>query len=198
MPGPNPGWETAACLLLLLPLLLGPLLWRDAAAVSRAATTELSTPPPSDETVRTAARMPHFELGGSVSLSADQSFTSSFAQELARESSMVTADSVYKSSFAAEMLETSQAAAEASTEIAGAGVSDGDENNIYENVSTARLSLGSCVQDNVRQSLGSNSSFNFGRHSQVSICLLLLSRYQVTSEMSFQVLFVCSICSQLQ
>ena len=144
--------------------------------------------------------MPHFELGGSVSLSADQSFTSSFAQELARESSMVTADSVYKSSFAAEMLETSQAAAEASTEIAGAGVSDGNdaEDNIYENVSTARLSLGSCVQDNVRQSLGSNSSFNFGRHSQVSICLLLLSRYQVTSEVSFQVLFVCSICSQLQ
>ena len=138
--------------------------------------------------------MPHFELGGSVSLSADQSFTSSFAQELARESSMVTADSVYKSSFAAEMLETSQAAAEASTEIVG----DGAEDNIYENVSTARLSLGSCVQDNVRQSLGSNSSFNFGRHSQVSICLLLLSRYQVTSEVSFQELFVCSICLQLQ
>ena len=140
--------------------------------------------------------MPHFELGGSVSLSADQSFTSSFAQELARESSMVTADSVYKSSFAAEMLETSQAAAEASTEIVGVG--DGAEDNIYENVATARLSLGSCVQDNVRHSIGSNSSFNFGRHSQVSICLLLLSRYQVTSEVSFQELFVCSICLQLQ
>ena len=138
--------------------------------------------------------MPHFELGGSVSLSADQSFTSNFAQELARESSMVTADSVYKSSFAAEMLETSQAAAEASTEIVG----DCAEDNIYENVATARLSLGSCVQDNVRHSLGSNSSFNFGRHSQVSICLLLLSRYQVTSEVSFQELFVCSICLQLQ
>ena len=140
--------------------------------------------------------MPHFELGGSVSLSADQSFTSSFAQELARESSMVTADSVYKSSFAAEMLETSQAAAEASTEIVGDG--DCAEDNIYENVSTARLSLGSCVQDNVRHSIGSNSSFNFGRHSQVSICLLLLSRYQVTSEVSFQELFVCSVCPQLQ
>lgn len=144
--------------------------------------------------------MPHFELGGSVSLSADQSFTSSFAQELARESSMVTADSVYKSSFAAEMLETSQAAAEVSTEIAdvGDGNGDGAEDNIYENVSTARLSLGSCVQDNVRHSIGSNSSFNFGRHSQVSICLLLLSRYQVTSEVSFQELFVCSVCLQLQ
>ena len=49
--------------------------------------------------------MAQFELGGSVSV--DQTFQSSFARELVKESSISCTESVYKSSFATELLESS-------------------------------------------------------------------------------------------
>ena len=49
--------------------------------------------------------MAQFELGGSVSV--DQTFQSSFAQELVKETSILCNESVYKSSFATELLESS-------------------------------------------------------------------------------------------
>lgn len=66
-----------------------------------------------------AGNMAQFQLGGSVSL--DNTFQSSFARELVKESSISCNDSVYKSSFAMELLES-------------AHNSSNTEKNIYEKV----------------------------------------------------------------
>ena len=82
--------------------------------------------------------MAHFELGGSVSV--DQTFQSSFAQELVKECSISCNESPYKSSFATELLESS-----VSHNNSGAKISEAEsenehhseensEENIYENV----------------------------------------------------------------
>ena len=80
--------------------------------------------------------MAQFELGGSVSV--DQTFQSSFAQELVKECSISCNESAYKSSFATELLESS-----VSHNNSGAKISEVEseekceencEENIYENV----------------------------------------------------------------
>ena len=72
--------------------------------------------------------MAHFELGGCVSVDQSQSFQSSFARELVKESSICCNDSVYKSSFATELLESSH-----NNSVSKVSEQDGEE-NIYENV----------------------------------------------------------------
>ena len=72
--------------------------------------------------------MAQFELGGSVSV--DQTFQSSFAQELVKECSISCNESAYKSSFATELLESSVL-----HNNSGAKISEVEsEENIYENV----------------------------------------------------------------
>ena len=74
--------------------------------------------------------MPQFELGGSVSMmNSDPVFSSSFAKEVAKESSILTNDSVYKSSFATELLETS-----VNSSVIRSEVQQQDDSNIYENI----------------------------------------------------------------
>ena len=74
--------------------------------------------------------MPQFELGGSVSMmNSDPVFSSSFAKEVAKESSILTSDSVYKSSFATELLETS-----VNSSVIRSEVQQQDDSNIYENI----------------------------------------------------------------
>ena len=105
--------------------------------------------------------MPQFQLGGSVSTlkSSEPTFSSDFAKELAKESSIFTNnDSVYKSSFATELLESSVNMVKSDDHL------ENDDSNIYENI-------------NVRESLGNQSlpcpflddSSDFKRLSQVSI-----------------------------
>ena len=74
--------------------------------------------------------MAHFELGGSVSV--DQTFQSSFAQELVKESSISCNESVYKSSFATELLESSHN--NSGAKISEVESEETSEENIYENV----------------------------------------------------------------
>ena len=78
--------------------------------------------------------MAHFELGGSVSV--DQTFQSSFARELAKESSISCNESVYKSSFATELLESSHnnSGVQTSEETSEQNCQHLSEENIYENV----------------------------------------------------------------
>ena len=102
--------------------------------------------------------MAHFELGGSVSV--DQTFQSSFAQELVKESSISCTESAYKSSFATELLESSVNSgvkiSELETENQG---EDNSEENIYENVKSS-LSMES--------NLFLNDTPDFRRCSQVT------------------------------
>ena len=100
--------------------------------------------------------MPHFELGGCVSLTADQKYSSDFAKELAKESSIVC-DAAYKSDFATELLETSV------TKNISTTVEAEDESNIYENLKV-RESFGSgCPQNSFFENVAENR-----RLSQVS------------------------------
>ena len=102
----------------------------------------VATSPPSTPTLafNNNNNMAHFELGGSVSVSVDQTFQSSFAQELVKESSIICNESVYKSSFATELLESSH-----NNSVAKISEVESEENweenreenreeNIYENV----------------------------------------------------------------
>ena len=106
--------------------------------------------------------MPQFELGGSVSSSVtmtkDNNYTSSFAQELARES-LLHSDSVYKSSFATELMETSNFN---TSEVKNN--SDGDDSNIYENIN-----IKDSLESHILQQSTLNDSSDFKRLSQVSI-----------------------------
>ena len=110
--------------------------------------------------------MPQFELGGSVSsagkqMTKDDNYTSTFAQELARES-LLHSDSVYKSSFATELLETSNIN---KSEVKNN--SDVDDSNIYENINV-RDSL----EAHIFQQSTMNDSSDFRRLSHVCIMQL--------------------------
>lgn len=110
--------------------------------------------------------MPQFELGGSVKTSINIElttvFTSSFAKEMAKETSSIQNDSLYKSDFATSLLETSQHAPTPETQ---AAMEDAAE-NIYEN-----FSADSNIYENVRQGL---DSFDFGRPSQVKLYIIYI------------------------
>ena len=113
--------------------------------------------------------MPQFELGGSVSSSVtmtkDNNYTSSFAQELARES-LLQSDSVYKSSFATELLETSNLN---TSEVKNN--SDGDDSNIYENIN-----IKDSLEAQILQQSTLNDSSDFKRLSQVCITILSVKK----------------------
>ena len=76
--------------------------------------------------------MAQFELGGSVSV--DQTFQSSFAQELVKECSISCNESAYKSSFATELLESSVSHNNSGAKISEVESEENCEENIYENV----------------------------------------------------------------
>ena len=76
--------------------------------------------------------MAQFELGGSVSV--DQTFQSSFAQELVKECSISCNESAYKSSFATELLESSVSHNNSGAKITEVESEEKCEENIYENV----------------------------------------------------------------
>ena len=135
--------------------------------------------------------MPHFQLGGSVSTlnSSEPTFSSDFAKELAKESSMLTNnDSVYKSSFATELLESS-----VSEMVQSDDHQENDDSNIYENI-------------NVRESLGNQSlpcpflddSSDFKRLSQVSFQDFLLKSFTFLSGMTNTILTVWHIFTDFQ
>ena len=123
------------------------------------------------------ATMPQFELGGSVKTSINNElttvFTSSFAKEMAKETSSIQNDSLYKSDFATSLLETSQHAPTPETQAAMEDVAE----NIYEN-----FSADSNIYENVRQGL---DSFDFGRPSQVKLYLFCQSR--LSKSLVFQI-----------